>query len=117
LADVNAVEVGKIPIEDDQVRSWFAATADQTCCTIGSDINVVAFDVELEAEQFGQPWLVIDDQNTTSWRGLFWNPDGERSNNLDMLRGTAARITKISPIVLSDGPAAVLDGGFDPSTA
>ena len=117
LADIDAVEVREIPVKDDQIRCGFAATADQARRPIGSDVNVVALDIEFEAEQLGQPRLIIDDQNATSLRGLLRHQGKEPLFNLDNPGCTAAGITKIASMVFGDGFPAVMDRGFDSSTA
>ena len=53
LTDIDAAEVRKIPVQNDQVWRGFAATSDQSSCPVRCDIHVVALDIELEAEQLG----------------------------------------------------------------
>ena len=66
LTDIDAAEVRKIPVQNNQIWRGFAATSDQSSCPVGCDIHVVALNIEFEAEQLGQPWLVINDENARS---------------------------------------------------
>ena len=70
LADVDATEVRKIPVKNDQVGFRFTAASDQAGCTIVRDVDLISLHIEFETQQIRETTFIVNDQDTGSITGF-----------------------------------------------
>ncbi|CAI8396338.1 MAG: Uncharacterised protein [Cyanobium sp. ARS6] len=62
LADIHTTEIGKIPVQNDQVRGWLSACPDQASGPIGGHIHLIPLDLQFHLQEFREACLVIHEQ-------------------------------------------------------
>ena len=117
LTDVDAAEVRQVPIQDDQVGGGFGSAANQSACSIRSNINVVSLNIKLQSKQISQFVFIVNKKDTETGLGFQGHPALKPRSTLGIKRTFTDFVPTLKLVVLRYVDPRSLDGRSNPSTA